>query len=532
MAPSFLPPSPPKSPKLNDTGTSPQNSNPVLFEAFEWHSIADHKHWCRLRETLPALASIGISSIWLPPGSKAKDAESNGYDIYDAYDLGEFNQKGTVPTKWGTKQDLVHLARECKNQGMGLVWDAILNHRAFADSTETVKVVEVDPKDRRLDISQPFDIVAWTKFDYAARNGKYSTFTYNKNHFNGTDWNQRTERRAIYRFTENGKNWAQDVSNMQGNADYLMLENIDYTNQEVIDETMNWGEWILGELSLEGFRLDAVQHYSWKFANSWTQHLKNVKQGNLLCVGEYWNGDVNVLLKWLNNMSPDFQLYDVPLMYNIARLSWNRDQDLRNVFRGTLVESRPKNAVTFIRIHDTQKGQAMDTPIRRSFLPQAYSLLLLRQEGHPCVFFGDLYGISGPYPEPPTCWGKLPGIILARKLYAHGIQTDYFERSDCIGWLRSGDLQNPDGCAVVMSWAETELVHELPHLTMNVGSSHAGELWTDVLGFEWTAVEIDNQGVGKFPCQPNSMSCFVNEGAMNREMFPVRFNTDFYSKAF
>lgn len=72
--------------------------------------------------------------------------DSNGYDIYDAYDLGEFDQKGTIPTKWGTKQELVNLAVECKEQGVGLIWDAILNHRAFADTTETVKVVEVDPR--------------------------------------------------------------------------------------------------------------------------------------------------------------------------------------------------------------------------------------------------------------------------------------------------------------------------------------------------------------------------------------------------
>jgi hypothetical protein len=30
------------------------------------------------------------------------DAHGNGYDIYDLYDLGEFDQKGAVPTKWGT----------------------------------------------------------------------------------------------------------------------------------------------------------------------------------------------------------------------------------------------------------------------------------------------------------------------------------------------------------------------------------------------------------------------------------------------
>lgn len=142
----LLPPSPPKSLDLQEMKTQTSPSNPVLLEAFEWHSAADHKHWQRLQKALPSLAAIGISELWLPPGSKAKDAKSNGYDIYDAYDLGEFDQKGSVPTKWGTKQDLVDLALDCKSHDVGLIWDAILNHRAFADSTENVKVVEVNPR--------------------------------------------------------------------------------------------------------------------------------------------------------------------------------------------------------------------------------------------------------------------------------------------------------------------------------------------------------------------------------------------------
>jgi alpha-amylase len=119
--------------------------------------------------------------------------------------------------------------------------------------------------DRRVDITEPFEIEAWVKFDFPGRRGKYSTFTYNKSHFNGTDWNQKTGKRSIYRFVEDGKNWAQDVGTMQGNADYLMLENLDYTNPEVVQETNQWGQWIVKELSLKGFRLDAVQHYSRTF---------------------------------------------------------------------------------------------------------------------------------------------------------------------------------------------------------------------------------------------------------------------------
>ncbi|WYZ39999.1 hypothetical protein EsH8_IV_000340 [Colletotrichum jinshuiense] len=502
-----------------------RTQNPVQLQAFEWNLPADHQHWRRLRRALPALKSIGVSSLWLPPGSKAKDPESNGYDIYDAWDLGEFNQKGSVPTKWGTKGDLVSLAAEAEKNGIGLLWDVIHNHRAYADSTEMVKVVEVDPRDRRIDITDPYEIEAWTKFNYEARGGKYSKFTYNKTHFNGTDWNQINSKRAIYRYVEDGKNWHQDVGTSQGNADYLMLENLDYTNPEVVKEQHQWGRWIVEELGLRGFRVDAVQHISWNFINEWAKSLKKFSQNDLMFVGEFWHGDVRVLTNWLDSMHSFFNLYDVPLMYHLARLSWHEDTDLREVFNNTLVQQRPNNAVTFIRNHDTQKGQAMDTSINSGFMPLAYALLLLRRDGHPCVFFGDLYGIGLPHPEAPI--QGLPDLVLARKLYAHGKQDDYFERHDCIGWVRRGTDEKPDGLAFIMSWSRDE--DGQTQICMEVGRNHAGEVWTDALGLESTAVVIDENGIGLFPCRKNSMACFVNKDAKGRKRFPVRFDSDFHS---
>lgn len=61
-----------------------------------------------------------------PPGCKASSQQGNGYDIYDLYDLGEFDQKGGVGTKWGTKEELLSLAKAGKEVGVGLYWYNIL----------------------------------------------------------------------------------------------------------------------------------------------------------------------------------------------------------------------------------------------------------------------------------------------------------------------------------------------------------------------------------------------------------------------
>lgn len=115
-----------------------------MFQAFEWNVPADGKHYTRLHKVLPGLKEIGIDNLWLPPGCKASSHEGNGYDVYDLYDLGEFDQKGQVETKWGNKEQLLKLSKEAQNVGVGLYWDAVLNHKASADHKEKCKAVEVD----------------------------------------------------------------------------------------------------------------------------------------------------------------------------------------------------------------------------------------------------------------------------------------------------------------------------------------------------------------------------------------------------
>ena len=116
-----------------------------MLEAFEWYVPADRKHWQRLSTAASDLREIGVDIMWIPPGCKASTPDGNGYDIYDLYDLGEFYQKGTRSTKWGSKEDLMHLVAKAEETGIALCWDAVLNHKAAADHTENCMAVEVDP---------------------------------------------------------------------------------------------------------------------------------------------------------------------------------------------------------------------------------------------------------------------------------------------------------------------------------------------------------------------------------------------------
>jgi len=216
---------------------------------------------------------------------------------------------------------------------------------------------------------------------------------------------------------------------------------------------------------------------------------------------------------YLNRMDHKFSLFDVPLVYNFSEISRGNGADLRKVFDGTLVQADPISAVTLVMNHDTQPSQALEAPIEGWFKPLAYAFILLRDRGYPCVWYGDLYGIKGDNPVPPSGGGSIQKMMLARKLYSYGKQADYFDYETCVGWVRYGTWDRRFGCAVVVSNAGPGWKR------MHVGEMHAGEKWTDVLGWEQGEVVIGGDGVGEFRCGGTSVSVWVNKEAEGRERF-------------
>jgi alpha-amylase len=80
--------------------------NGTMIQYFHWYTPAEGNFWKEVAERAEWLKQIGITSVWLPPATKATSGgQSVGYDVYDLYDLGEFDQKGSVRTKYGTKEE-------------------------------------------------------------------------------------------------------------------------------------------------------------------------------------------------------------------------------------------------------------------------------------------------------------------------------------------------------------------------------------------------------------------------------------------
>src|ERR1700692_1198375 len=63
--------------------------------------------WDHLAGQANALRRSGFSAIWIPSPLKGSSGGlSSGYDVFDDYDLGAKNQKGTVETRYGNREKL------------------------------------------------------------------------------------------------------------------------------------------------------------------------------------------------------------------------------------------------------------------------------------------------------------------------------------------------------------------------------------------------------------------------------------------
>ena len=206
--------------------------NQTIIQYFECDLPPDGLLWQRAAAQAKALKEIGFDIVWLPPAYKGTEGANDvGYGVYDLYDLGEFDQKGTVPTKYGTKEEYLAGVKALQKEGIAVLADIVLDHRMGADETEEVNAEQFDQADRNKQIAGETTISAWTKFTFPGRAGKYSDFIWDWKCFSAGDWDEKSKQSGFFRVS--GKDWPQDVEKENGNFDYLIGADVDVRNPEV-----------------------------------------------------------------------------------------------------------------------------------------------------------------------------------------------------------------------------------------------------------------------------------------------------------
>ena len=487
--------------------------NGTMIQFFHWYSPEDTL-WKEVKEKAEYLGNLGITSVWLPPASKGEQGGmSVGYDTYDLFDLGEFDQKGSVRTKYGTKDEFIEATKALHDRGVQVIVDFVFNHKAGGDESELMQAVKVSEDNRLENVSEPYEIESFTRFTFPGRNGQYSDFIWDKHCFSGVDYDHRSQEHGVFNLmSEYGDDWEEMIDDEKGNYDFLMFCDIEFRNPAVREELLKYATWLHELTYYDGVRLDAVKHIPPHYFKEFLYLLRERTGKEIFAVGEYWApGHLELLTRYSEATDGTMSLFDSALHHSLHHASNSGSEfDLRKIFDDSLVANSPELAVTLVDNHDTQPLQSLEAPVESWFKPLAYALILLREDGYPCVFYPDLFGAS--------YWDKgqdgqdyeifinrveeLEPMLYARKDFAFGVQRDYFESANAIGWTREGDEEH-SGCAVVMSNGDGATI------SMEVGARYAGRSFKDMLGKIQDEVWVNESGWADFHCAPGSVSVWT-----------------------
>lgn len=370
----------------------------VLLQTFFWNcpSIENiqGRWWDRIAAELPGLKQDGFTALWLPPVSKAAEWQSMGYDVYDYFDLGAYDQKGKTETWFGTEQALANLIQAAHNNSFQIYADVVLNHNSGADAQETNGI---DGQ------------VRWTKF--TPKSGKFPR-----------DW------RCFH---------PSPYETMDGYATFGDMPDLCHRDPRVYAAMMEYTRWLIEEIGFDGFRFDFVKGYgAWLVKGiAEYRYKRNNNDIRPFCVGECWGSDLAVD-QWLTSvndalMDNAVSAFDFPLHYNMKGLCDGYGFDLRTLTSGTVLERFPGEAVTFVENHDTAVN-ANDAVINDKMLAYA---VMLTGEGYPCVFWQDYFNFGLAARGTPN---GIAALVWAHEKYAGGATSVLYSDHDLYIMQRSG----------------------------------------------------------------------------------------------
>lgn len=319
-------------PNSSTSARLPGPGGGVLMQAFYWDVPSGGTWYNTVKAKLTAWDNAGFSAIWLPPVGKAQNgAFSMGYDPFDYYDFGSYNQMGSTETRFGSLSELQSLISTSHTKNIQVYADIVINHNSGGAS-------EANPYTGTN---------TWTDFDPASGKFFRSASDFHPNNIHGSD--------------EGAFGGYPDLCHAQTYVKDWLWQRSDAV-----------GKYYKNTMGFDGWRFDYVKGFG-----SWVVRDWNNSVGGF-SVGEFWDGNASLLQGWVNGTSRTSSAFDFACYYamdaafdghNLNRLNddmlWKRD---------------PAKTVTFVANHDT------DIIFDGKLNSYAY---IMTHEGYPCVFYRD-----------------------------------------------------------------------------------------------------------------------------------------------
>jgi alpha-amylase len=315
----------------------------TMMQAFYWD--VPNGLWKTLTSEVDEIKKSGITAIWIPPAYKGNSGGySMGYDAYDLYDFGEYDQKGTVATKFGTKEELETLIKTYHDHNIQIYEDVVLNHLT-GGNPERVN-----------------GNTYWTSFLYPHWRWTRAFWDFDLDH--------NEEKEGIPSFC------------------YSWGYKVNYYNGYNYDQMLKWSEYLDQTYHFDGYRFDAGMCLQTWILKDFMGHGNN---GGKFAVAEVWDTNLNTLKDYVHQYEGRIHLFDFNLYYTLRDMAVsNGFFDMRRLVNAGLVGVEPRYAVTFAENHDTDRS----SPIYKN--KQLVYAYIMTHDGYPTVFYKDwqVYGMK------------------------------------------------------------------------------------------------------------------------------------------
>ena len=355
----------------------------IVFQEFYWDTAppAGQSWWAHVEGELPALADAGVRAVWVPAPTKGGAGPYDmGYGPYDPYDLGDKDQKGTVATRFGTKDEFMRFVAEAHRNGIKVYADAVLNHAMGADYAEPNPVMarlgwndipdqsKIKPEQRSLD-SKPGDLLrSWTGFAPKGADGKTGSGRFPRTWRDFHPNEAEPDRNGPYHQKEFGEDYA-----FRGD------------NDTVRKSFIAWSQWFTAQTGVDGYRLDDVKGMEPDFIHDFVTG----SDPKLWAVGEYLDGDPAKVMGYLHETGDALHLFDYPLYFAIRDLTFRPESNSMKDLLNRRMPDR-EHAVTFVGNHDMSRTDSAIV-----YNPVWAQALILAMSGTPCVYYSDFWR-AGP----------------------------------------------------------------------------------------------------------------------------------------
>ncbi|WP_010661853.1 starch-binding protein [Marinilabilia salmonicolor] len=316
----------------------PTQSTDVMLQGFGWDTYSA-SNWSTLTSMAPEIGQ-NFDLIWLPPSGNDLTTNSMGY-----LPVFYFDQSSS----FGTQAELKTLIQTLNNNGTKAIADIVINHR----------------------------------------NGETNWVDFPDETYGGTTYSWGLE--AICEGDEvKDQNLAYDhipTGNPDTGENYAAARDVDHTNVNVQNTIKAYLDFLKNEIGYDGWRYDLVKGYE----GSYTEMYNNSANA-YLSVGEFWDGNYDLVTGWIDATNATSTAFDFPAKYAINN-AFNNGYNLTELTWLSGTENQPaglihndyykKYAITFVDNHDTGRT---DNASRFTGNVLAAYAFILSSPGIPCVW--------------------------------------------------------------------------------------------------------------------------------------------------